>query len=52
MGKRWMSLKAASLFISKINSIADVILACFEKSLFVVDFSINCSSRNIASIER
>ena len=35
-----------------INSIADVIPASFEKSLFVDDFSITCSSRNMASIER
>ena len=41
-----------TLFILKINSIADVIPASFEQSLFVDDFSITCSSRNMASIER
>ena len=50
-----MSLKAASsvtLFILQINSIADVIPSSFEKFHFVDDFSISCSSRNMASIER
>ena len=50
MSKRWVSLKA--LFILKIDSIADVIPSSFGKSLFVDDFSISCSSRNMASIER
>ena len=43
---------SVTLFILKIYSIADVIPASFEKSLFVDDFSITCSSRNMASIER
>ena len=46
------SILSVTLFILKINSIADVIPASFEKSLFVDDFSITCSSRNMASIER
>ena len=46
------SILSVTLFILKINSIANVIPASFEKSLFVDDFSITCSSRNIASIER
>ena len=46
------SILSVTLFILKINSIADVIPASFEKSLFVDDSSIICSSRNIASIER
>ena len=40
-----------TLFILKINSIADVIPSSFEKSLFVDDFSTSCSSRNMASIK-
>ena len=40
------SILSVTLFILKINSIADVILSSFEKSLFVDDFSISCSSRN------
>ena len=39
-------------FILKINPISNVIPSSFEKSLFVDDFSISCSSRNMASIER
>ena len=46
------SILSATLFILKINSIADVIPDSFEKSLFVDDFSITCSCRNMASIER
>ena len=36
----------------KINSIASVVNTGIEKSLFVDDFSITCSSRNMRSIER
>ena len=43
------SILSVTLFILKINSIADVIPASFEKSIFVDDFSITCSSRNMAS---
>ena len=42
---------SVTLFISKNNSIADVIPYSFEKSLFVHDFPNSCS-RNMASIER
>ena len=52
MGVPQGSIFSVTLFILKINSIADVIPSSFEKSLFVDDFSISCSSRNMASIER
>ena len=56
MSKRWGvpqgSILSVTLFILKINSIADLIPSSFEKSLFVDDFSIICSSRNMASIKR
>ena len=52
MGVPQGSILSVTLFILKINSIADVIPASFQKSLFVDDFSVSCSSRNIASIER
>ena len=52
MGVPQGSILSVTLFILKINSIANVIPASFEKSLFVDDFSITCSSRNMASIER
>ena len=52
MGVPHGSILAVMLFILKINSIADVIPSCFEKSLFVDDFSTTCSSINMASIER
>ena len=39
------SILSVTLFILKINSIADVIPSTFEKFLFVDDFSIGCSSR-------
>ena len=51
MGVPQGSILSVTLFILKINSIADVIPSSFEKSLFV-DFLITCSSRNMASIER
>ena len=52
MGVPQGSILSETLFILKINSTADVIPSSFEKSLFVDDFSISCSSRNMASIER
>ena len=52
MGVPQGSILSVTLFILKINSIADVIPSSFEKSLFVDDFSISCSSRNMASVER
>ena len=52
MGVPQGSILSVTLFILKINSIADVIPSSFEKSLFVDDFSISCCSRNMASIER
>ena len=39
MGVPQGSILSVTLFILKINSIADVILSSFEKSLFVDDFS-------------
>ena len=52
MGVPQGSILSITLFILKINSIADVIPSCFEKSLFVDNVSISCCSRNMASIER
>ena len=52
MGVPQGSILSVTLFILKINSIADIIPSSFEKSLFVDDFSISCCSRNMASIER
>ena len=52
MGVPQGSILSVTLFILKINSIADVNPSSFEKSLFVDDFSITCSSRNMASIKR
>ena len=52
MGVPQGSILSVTLFILKINSIADIIPSSFEKSLFVDDFSISCSSRNLASMER
>ena len=52
MGVHQGSIFSVTLFISKINSIANVIPSSFEKSLFVDDFSSSCSSRNMASIEK
>ena len=52
MGVPQGSILSVALFILKINSIADVIPDSFEKPLFADDFSITCSSRNMASIER
>ena len=52
MGVPQDSIPSVTLFILKINSIADVIPSSFEKSLFVDDFLISCSSQNMASIER
>ena len=52
MGVPQGSILSVTLFVLKINSIADVIPSSFKKSFFVDDFSISCSSRNMASIER
>ena len=52
MGIPQGSILSVTLFILKINSIANVIPSSFENSPFVDDFSIGCSSRNMASIER
>ena len=52
MGVPQGSILSVTLFILKINSIAELIPSEFEKSLFVDDLSISCSSRNMASIER
>ena len=46
------SILSVTLFSLKINSIADVIPSSFEKSFFIDDFLISCSSQNMASIER
>ena len=48
MGVPQGSILSVTLFILKINSNADVIPSSFEKSLFVDDFSITCSSRNMS----
>ena len=52
MGVPQGSILSVTLFILKINIIADEIPSSFEKSLFVDNFSISCSSIYIASIER
>ena len=52
MGVPQGSILSVTLFILKINSTAGVIPSSFEKSLFVDDFSISCSSRNMASTKR
>ena len=52
MGVPQGSILSVTLFILKINSIANIIPSSFDKSLFVDDLSITCSSRNMNSIER
>ena len=52
MGAPQGSILSVTLLILKINSITDLIASSFEKSLFVDDFSISCSSRNMTSIEK
>ena len=52
MGVPQGSIPSVTLFILQINVIADVIPSSFEKSHFVENFLITCSSRNMASIER
>ena len=52
MGVPQGSILSVTLFLMKINSIASVVNTGIEKSLFVDDFSITCSSRNMRSIER
>ena len=44
MGIPQGSIISVTLFILKINSIADVIPSSFKMALFVDDFSISCSS--------
>ena len=39
-------------YFIKINSIADIIPSSFQTCLFIDEFSISCSSRNMASIEK
>ena len=46
MGFPQGSILSVTLFILKINSFADIIPS---KSFYVEDFSISCSSRNMAS---
>ena len=48
----WRPKDFLALFILKINSIADVISSSLEKYLYVDDFSVSCSSRNMALVER
>ena len=52
MGAPQGSILSVALLILKINSITDLIASSFEKSLFVDDFSISCSSKNMTSIEK
>ena len=52
MGVPQGSILSVTLFILKINSIANLIPSSFKKSLFVDDFSIRSSSQNMASKER
>ena len=52
MGIPQGSILSVTFFILQINSIVNVIPPNFEKSIFVDDFSVGCSSSNMASIER
>jgi ribonuclease HI len=52
MGVPQGSILSVSLFLMKINSIAKVVNAGIDSSLFVDDFSITCSSSNMTTIER
>ena len=53
MGSVYSDLHKQDMVVPQgsINSIADVIPSNFEKSLFLDDIFISCSSRNMASIE-
>ena len=49
MGIPQGSILSVTLFILNINSISNVIPSSVEKSLFVDDFSISCSSQKKAT---
>ena len=52
MGVPQGSILSVTLFVLKINSIARLVNADLDKSLFVDDFSVSCSSSNMRHIER
>ena len=52
MGVPQGCILSVTLFILKINSLAQVIREGIDKSLFVDDFSVSCASKNMATIER
>ena len=51
MGVPQGSILSVTLFLLKINSIVDVVTPRFDRSLFVDDFCLSCSSENMDTIE-
>jgi len=52
MGVPQGSILSVTLFILKINSIAELVKKEMGKSLFVDDFNITCTGKNMATIEK